>query len=70
MNTIHKITNITSEKIIHSHKGDDGKIYSIYELKCDRTYEHGEVDKNTTVICNQREYEEIQASGCYHVYDK
>jgi hypothetical protein len=71
MNTIHKVSNITSDKIIFSTISQpDGKVCKIHELIADRAYEDGSIDKQTTCIVNQSEYEEIQAHGYYHVYDE
>ena len=71
MNTIHKISNITSDKVtFRTARESDGKVCELHELIADRTYEDGTVDKQTTCIVNQREYEEIQEYGYYNVYDE
>lgn len=71
MNTIHKISNITSDEVIFSTvRESDGKICEIHKLIADRAYEDDTIDKQTTCIVNQAEYEEIQEHGYYHVYEK
>ncbi len=71
MNTIHKISNITSDKVISKTiRESDGKVCELHELIADRTYEDGTVDKQTTCIVGQYEYEEIQEYGYYNVYDE
>ncbi len=70
MNTIHKISNITSDKVIfRTARESDGKVCELHELIADRTYEDGTVDKQTTCIVNDYEYEEIQKYGYYNVYE-
>ena len=70
MKTIHKISNITSDKVIfRTTRESDGKICELHELIADRTYEDGTVDKQTTCIVNDQEYEEIQKYGYYTVYE-
>lgn len=71
MNTIHKISNITSDKVIFSCvRETDGKVCELHHLIADRAYENGTIDKQTSCIVNQAEYEEIQKHGYYHVYDE
>lgn len=71
MNTVHKISNITSDETI----GDvivregDGKECYLHKLVADRTYEDGTTDVQTTCVLNQDEYDEVQQSGQYHVCD-
>ena len=63
MDTIHKISNITSDEVILN------TTCKIHKLIADREYEDGTIDKQTTCIVNQAEYEEIKEHGYYHVYD-
>jgi len=60
VNSIHRITNITSDKEID---------YGLHVLKCDRQYDDGTIDHNTTAIVSPREYTEIQRYGYYTVYE-
>ena len=70
MNTIHRISNITSDKIIFTTiRESDGKVCNLHELVADRTYEDGTVDRQTTCVLNQAEYEEVQEHGYYTVCD-
>ena len=71
LNTIHKISNITSDEVTFSHiRESDGKVCEIHKLIADRTYEDGTTDKQTTCIVNQAEYEDIQKYGYYRVWDE
>lgn len=70
MDTIHKISNITSDEVIlNTIRESDGKACKIHKLIADREYEDGTIDKQTTCIVNQAEYEEIKEHRYYHVYD-
>ena len=68
MNTVHKISNITLDKVtFKTIRKSDGKVCELHELIAVRTYEDGTVDKQTTCVVNQHEYEEIQKYGYYNV---
>ena len=69
MKSKHFITNITSDKVVYSYIENGGETYEIHEFIADRKYESGDTDKQTVVIVNQKEYDEIKKYGYYNIDD-